>query len=369
MFLAVCFLLSGPFPAAAAPQPLDDEERLLYAFSDAAEEWGDGVEAAIEEAYRECFKTYIIDGRVVTVRMPFAQNNERAELANGDLIVRGGGKADPVLLWEKVDELLASADFKSYAAMLGDGREKVVALDLGARSWSVSRDLFSVARMKADAYPGLPHKPYVFSDGTGVKAADVYNYLYCVGRLGMDCSGFVWHVLSSVARRGGLDLSRALARSLRAPNSRVASLYFGTWYFTPKNRETIAVKDSISNLRPLDLILFRGDNGEIVHSSVIQSIDRTAGVIRYLQSTDEAPLNERGVHESFIRFDPAKPETSLKDPSLQWTQRRLPPFEGERSSKFTDDGDRFRAFPQYGGGTVVRLRALEKPLARLAKKK
>lgn len=355
--------------AAPALPVVDEAEKRLSAFSDAAEVWGDGVEGIIEEAYRECFKTYIIDGRVVTVRMPFAQNNERAELSNGDLIVRGGGKADPVLLWEKVDELLASADFKSYASMLGDGREKVIALDLGARSWSVSRDLFSVARMKADAYPGLPHKPYVFSDGTGVKASDVYNYLYCVGRLGMDCSGFVWHVLSTVARRGGLDLSRALARSLRAPNAKVASLYFGTWYFTPKNKETIAVKDSIANLRPLDLILFRGDNGEIVHSSVIQSIDRKAGLIRYLQSTDEAPVNERGVHESFIRFDPGNPSVSLKDPSLVWTQRRLPPFEGEQSSKFTDDGDRFRAFPQYGGGTVVRLRALEKPLARIAKRR
>jgi hypothetical protein len=75
------------------------------------------------------------------------------------------------------------------------------------------------------------------------------------------------------------------------------------------------------------------------------------------------------VHESFIRFDPAKPDASLKDPSLVWTQRRLPPFEGERSSKFTDDGDRFRAFPEFGGGTVVRLRALAKPLERIAKRK
>jgi hypothetical protein len=355
---------------AVAPLPAADvADGHLSAFSAAEQEWGAGVEGIIEEAYRACFKTYIIEGQVVTVRMPFAQNNERAELANGDLIVRGGGKADPVLLWEKVDELLASADFKSYAAMLGDGREKVVALDLGARSWSVSRDLFSVARMKADAYPGLPHKPYVFSDGAGVKSSDVYNYLYCVGRLGMDCSGFVWHVLSTVAREGGLDLSRALARSLRAPSAKVASLYFGTWYFTPRNKETIIIKDSISNLRPLDLILFRGDDGNIVHSSVIQSIDRKNGVIRYLQSTDEAPLNERGVHESFIRFDPAKPDASLKDPSLVWTQRRLPPFEGERSSKFTDDGDRFRAFPEFGGGTVVRLRALAKPLERIAKRK
>ncbi len=355
------FLLSAP---AARPQTGNDA--ALKAFAAPSEEWGRGVEAIIEEAFRACFKTYLIDGRVVTVRMPFAENNERAELSNGELEVHGGGKADPALLWNEVDQLIASADFKSYAAMLGDGREKVVALDLTSRTWSVNRDLFSVARMKADAYPGLPHRPYVFSDGTGIKSTDVYNYLYCVGRLGMDCSGFVWHVLSTVARRGGLDLSRALARSLRAPSPAVASLYFGTWYFKPKNKETVVVSDAVKNLRPLDLILFRGDSGDIVHSSVIQSIDRKAGVIRYLQSTDEAPAGERGVHESFIRFDPAKPDASLKDPSLEWSQRRLAPFEGEQSSRFTDDGDRYRAFPQYGGGTVVRLRSLAKPLARIA---
>lgn len=354
--LAVSLLLS----AASA------SEAALSSFASPSEVWGRGVEAIIEEAYRACFKTYIIDGRVVTVRMPFAENNERSELADGALVVHGGGKADPYLLWNEVDQLLASADFKSYAAALGDGREKVATFDLASRTWSVTRDLFSVARMKADAYPGLPHRPIVFNDGTGIKGPDVYNYLYCVGRLGMDCSGFVWHVLSTVARRGGLDLSRALARSLRAPSPAVASLYFGTWYFTPKNREAPSVDDSIKNLRPLDLILFRGDKGDIVHSSVIQSIDRKNGVIRYLQSTDEAPAAERGVHESFIRFDPAKPDLSLKDPSLVWTQRRLPPFEGERDSRFTDDGDRYRAFPEFGGGTVVRLRALAKPLERIA---
>jgi len=369
--MILLFSLAGPILAAeeTMPLPSSSDEGELSAFSAAAEEWGDGVEAIIEESYRSCFRTYIIEGRVVTVRMPFAQNNERAELADGELVVRGGGKADPVLLWTKVDELLRSADFRSYATMLGDGREKVLALDLGSRSWSVSRDLFSVARMKADAYPGLPHRPYVFSDGSGINASDVYNYLYCVGRLGMDCSGFVWHVISTVSRRGGQDLSRSLARSLRAPNKAVASLYFGTWYFKPKNKEVITVDNRIKNLRPLDMILFRGENGEIVHSSIIQSIDLKKGIIRYLQSTDEAPLSERGVHESFIRFDPKNPNISLKDPSLVWTQKRLPPFEGEHSSKFTDDGDRYRAFPEHGGGMVARLKSLAKPLARITKKK
>jgi hypothetical protein len=348
------FAFSAPGSDLSPPDP----ERELTDFASPAEEWGDGIEAVIEEAYRACFKTYIIDGRVVTVRLPFAENNERAELVDGTLIVRGGGKADPRVLWPEVDELLASADFQSYVAALGDGREKLLTFDLGTRTWSTSRDIFSLAGMKADAYPGLPHRPFVHSDGKGIRPSDVYNYIYSIGRLGMDCSGFVWQILSTVASRGKRDLSRALGPSLHAPNPSLAPLYFGTWYFSRTNREAPWIDDRIKNLQPLDLILFRGEKGDFVHSMVIQSVDRKRGFIRYLQSTDEAPPDERGVHESFILFDPDNPDVSLKDETLVWTQKRLPPFTGERPSVFTDDGARYRAFPEHGAGRVARIRAL-----------
>jgi len=338
-------------------------------YSDVTEEWGPGVEGVIEQAYRDCFRTYIIDGRVFTVRMPFAQNNERAELANGELAVQGGGKADPQVLWTEIDGLLASDDFKKYVAALADGKEKAVVFDLSAQSWSTTNDLFNLARIKAGAYPGLPHKPYILTHGEGIEASDIYNYIYSIGRLGMDCSGFVWHVLSSIAREGGLDLSRTLRKSLRAPQSSVASLYFGTWYFKAANKEFIKIKDQIRNLQPGDVILFCGEDGAAVHSAVIQSVDRVAGKIRYLQSTDEAPMGDRGVHESTIHFDPTKPETSLKDPVLDWSQLRLSPFLGEKPSAFHDDGERYRAFPEVGGGSVLRLKALAKPIARLGIRK
>ena len=46
------------------------------------------------------------------------------------------------------------------------------------------------------------------------------------------------------------------------------------------------MKDEIRNLRPADIIVFRGDDGTTRHSAVIQSIDRVRGTIRYLQSTE-----------------------------------------------------------------------------------
>jgi hypothetical protein len=219
--------------------------------------------------------------------------------------------------------------------------------------------------MKAGAYHGLPHKPYVLVSGKGVNDTDVYNYLYCTGWVGMDCSGFVWHALSYVAQKGGVNLGQALRRTLGIPRGGDPSYYVGTWFFNSKSPEIIAVNDQIRNLRPADVILFRGSSGGMVHSAIIQSVDFKTGVIRYLQSTDEAPMSDRGVHESFIYFDPADTRVSLHDPSLVWSQHRYAPFAGEMASAFSDDGSRYRAFPEFGAGRVVRLRALAAPIQRI----
>jgi hypothetical protein len=69
-------------------------------------------------------------------------------------------------------------------------------------------------------------------------------------------------------------------------------------------------------------------------------------------------LLERGVHDSYIHFDPANTNVSLKDLSLRWTQHRFAPFPGEKDSPFSDDGERYRAYSEHGGGKVVRMRAL-----------
>ncbi|WP_010257114.1 C40 family peptidase [Treponema primitia] len=349
VFLYALYLLIIP-----ALHPDEETERNLAAFSDPARVWGSGVEGVIEEAYRQCFKTYILDGKVMNLRMPFAQNNERDQLSEQSWEFLGGGKADPAYLWQNITETLDSDDFQSYTETLGDGREKVMILDIPTQTWTHSRDLFDIARMKAGAYRGLPHRPYVLVSGGGISETDVYNYLYCIGWTGMDCSGFVWHTLSLVAKKGGIDLGRTLRRAIGARGGDV-SYYVGTWFFNSRSREIISVKDEIRNIQPADVLLFRGSNGGMVHSAVIQSVDLREGVVRYLQSTDEAPLAERGVHESLIYFNPAHPETSLSDPSLVWTQSRYPPFPGEQASAFSDDGERYRAF---GGGRVVRLRAL-----------
>ncbi len=355
--------------AAAQPRPVGNtraETQALTAFSKASAEWGAGIEAVIEDAYRRCFRTYLVDGRFVTVRMPFGENDERSELADADLPIIGGGKADPAVLWESIGGLLDSADFRYYTSLLDDGREKVVVFDLGARGWSATRDRFTIDRIRTGAYPGLPHRPYVLVRGRGLTAADIYNYLYCVGRVGMDCSGFVWHVLGSVASAAGLDLGKTFGRYVGASRSVDAASFVGTWFFDPKNRNLEEVKDEIRNLVPADVIVFRGDDGTTRHSAVIQSIDRVRGVIRYLQSTDEAPQDQRGVHESTITFDPSRPGVSLEDPSVTWHQLRAAAFDGEGGVWFRDDGERYRAYPEYGGGTVVRLKALAKAVAKLS---
>jgi hypothetical protein len=339
----------------------------LAAFSDPARIWGGGVEGHIEEAYRRCFKTKIIGGKVMNLRMPFAQNHERDTLTEEGWEFMAGGKGNPDTLWPAIEEILESEAFAAYVDVLSDGREKVIIFDIPSQSWTGSRDLFDIARMKAGAYRGLPHRPYVLVSGKGIEETDVYNYLYCVGLAGMDCSGFVWHVLSYIARQGGLDLGRTLSRSLGVRRGSDPSWYVGTAFFNAKSSQIIAVKDEIRGLRPGDILLFRGSNGAMSHSAIIQSIDFSAGVIRYLQCTDEAPLSERGVHESYIYFDAQTPQLSLQDPALRWTQKRYAPFPGEKDSPFSDDGERYRAFAELGGGRVVRLRALGPVIEKLRK--
>jgi hypothetical protein len=355
-FLLTLFLR---FPAGT-PEALSAEGDLnaLTAFSQPSRLWGAGVEGIIEEAYRLCFKTRILDGKVMNLRMPFAQDNERDVLSEQEWEFLGHGKAEPGELWPLIEELLDSEDFREYTRTLSDGREKVIIFDIPSQSWTASRDFFDIARMKAGVYRGLPHRPYVLVNGRGLEETDVYNYLYCMGHAGMDCSGFVWHVLSYVARAGGLDLGRALAKTMGARRGDQPSWYAGTAFYNSRNSQIIPVKDEIANLRPGDILLFRGYDGEMSHSAVIQSVNFSSGTIRYLQCTDEAPPGERGVHESFIYFDPALPRSSLSDPALVWTQKRYAPFPGEKGSPFSDDGNRYRAFAELGGGRVVRLRLL-----------
>ena len=363
LLLLMCW--AAPFSAAALGAETADQ---VAAFSDPARIWGNGIERVIEEAFRLCFKTRIIGGKVMNLRMPFAENNERDMLSETGWEFLGGGKGNPGMLWPIIEGIIDSEAFAEYAAALSDGREQVIIFDIPTQSWRGSRDLFDIARMKAGSYRGLPHRPYVLVTGQGVEETDVYNYLYCVGLAGMDCSGFVWHVLSYIGQQGGLDLGRTLSRVLGAPRGADPSWYVGTAFFNSKSSQIIPVKDELASLRPADIILFRGSDGAMAHSAIIQSIDFTKGVIRYFQCTDEAPLRERGVHESLINFDPARPKISLSDSSLNWTQKRYAPFPGEKDSPFSDDGERYRAFGEPGGGRVVRLRALGPVIERLNKR-
>jgi cell wall-associated NlpC family hydrolase len=364
-----------PFSAvtAAAQSPADprlagpggSETDFLAAYSQASADWGTGVEALIEDAFRKGFRTYIIAGKVFTLHLPFAENNERPDLSGGKIPVTGGGKADPAALWDLIDTMIASDDFHSYVAALSDGREKVILFDLPARRWTIDASWYSIEQMKAGAYVGQAHQPAILSRGRGITRPDIYNYLYAMGRTGIDCAGFVWYVLKGVAASGGLDLDRALARYLGAPGPALSPLYIGSWFFDPRNRNLERVSDQVRNLRPGDVFVFRGEDGTTSHTAVIQSVDLADGRIRYLQSTDVAEQDDRGVHESFITFDPSHPEASLKDPSVVWHQRRSAPFAGEPGTEFFDDGQRYRAFPKLGGGAVVRL----KLLARLLEKR
>jgi len=336
--------------------PLTAQENYLASFSDPSRLWGKGVETVIEEAYRQFFKTRIIGDRVMNIRIPFAMNSDRDVMIKNKISYIGDGKAGPEVIWESIEKILDSNEFAEYIKALSSGREKVIIFDISERKWTAQTDFFLIAQIKSGAYKGLPHKPYVLTSGKGALESDVYNYLYCIGLAGVDCSGFVWNILSHIGSKGGIDLGEELRSALGTPRGADPARYAGTSFYSSRNSQIIPIADEIRNLRPADVMLFRDIDGAIVHSAIIQSIDKTRGVIRYLQCNNVAPLNERGVHEAFIYFDPSNQSVSLKDPSLHWTKKRFGAFTGE-DIPFADDGERYR-YRLNGGGRVIRLRAL-----------
>ncbi|MDR2543736.1 MAG: peptidoglycan endopeptidase [Treponema sp.] len=338
-----------------APYTFAQEDHLA-AFSDPAFLWGNAIERIIEEAYRKCFRTRIIDGRVMTIRLPFAMNNDRDLLLESRMRIVANGKGTPEVLWPIIEEILDSRPFQEYIDVLSSGREKVVVFDMTNQTWSSTTDLFIITRIKAGTYRGLPHLPHVLVSGRGALESDVYNYLFCIGLVGLDCSALVWNILSYIGEQGGLDLGRVLSPFLGVPRGADPALYAGTSFFNSRSPQIIAVDDSIQNLRPADVILFRDVDGRVIHSAIIQSIDWTRGVIRYLQCTSVGLPHERGVHDSFVYFNPANTAISLKDPSLNWSKKRYAAFPGEEIP-FADDGERYR-HRTGGGGRVVRMRAL-----------
>ncbi|GMO40065.1 MAG: hypothetical protein Ta2B_19900 [Termitinemataceae bacterium] len=361
-FVFFCLVLQSFFLHSQDFSLSQTDIKNLSAFAESKNVWGSGVEGIIEDAYRQCFKSYFIDGQLMNIRIPFAENHERDKLVKGGWEFLGKGKSDPASLWPVIIETLKTDDFKNYVQMLKNGKEQVVIFDIANKKWDTSTDIFDIARMKAGSYHGLPHKPYVLVRGDGVKESDVYNYLYCIAWTGLDCSAFVWYTLTTIAKKGNINLGVSLRRSLAMPVGGTASNFAGTSFYNSRNKEIISVDDKIKNLRPADILLFRAKDGTMAHSAIIQSIDMSAGLIRYIQDTDEAPQEERGVHDSYIYFNPKKTNVSLKDSSLRWSQTRFSPFPGERESAFSDDGQRYRA---YGGGRTVRLRIINGVIATL----
>ncbi len=296
---------------------------------------------------------------MITLHLPFAENNERSELAGRNLAVPWGGKGNPLGIWDQIDTLLASPDFAAYTQAVSDGKEKLILFDLKTHTWTTTRDWFAIDQMKSGVYPGLPHRPAVLTKARGITPPDIYNYLYSVGRLGVDCSGFVWYVLTTVATAGGLDLNRAMARYLGAARPSQAAWYVGTWFFDPRNRNLEVVKDEVKNLRPLDVIVFRGDDGPTAHSAVIQSVDLAGGndplPAVHRRGGPGRPGRARVIHQ----LRPVEPFHQPERPFPRVAPAPLRPVPGEAGVDFWDDGQRYRAFPQYGGGFVVRLKMMK----------
>ena len=313
------------------------------------------VSAVLESAVDRYLRETRLGNVDLTLRIPFAENGERKDGNGYSQSVLGGGKAEAAELWARIDEIVAGEDFRAYAAAIAEPGPLVLEFDLPAASWGPSAEPGLVAALRRGDYPGTRTRIFVLAEGDELDAASVYDYLYCVGGIGLDCSGFVYGVERCLARFLDLDLDGSLAASYGRTKDEWP-LWSGIWLFTPRTGPATRVDDRIADLRPGDIILFRGRGGGFRHSAVIVSIDRRAGILRYAQCTDWAPLALRGVHRSVVRFDPGDSAARLGDKDTVWEQGIQPAFSGEPGLIYwKTDGDRYRTLWESGQSIVVRL--------------
>lgn len=343
---------AGPAEAAEAAAPAPAAPRRIKGPEE------ERVERIILAAYQEYIREYTLWGERLTVRMPFALNDEREGGRGYTQEFYLDGKGRPDELWPLIDSVLFSEKFARYAQQITAPGEKVIIFNLKRRSYHLSWDPPLIESLRAGSYPGTPTRIYVRRGEGPLSGADVYNYLYAVACVGVDCSGLVYYLHESIARAYGFELDRALGARLRA-RPRDVRKRFGVWLFDPRGGYTEAFADRIEDLRPADMILFRGSDGTLKHSAIVQSIDLQQGIIRYVQSTDWAIEADRGVHLSEIRFDPARAGESLRHYSVRWLQQVRPPFEGEEEPRdWLSDEDRYLWYTEAGGSLVARPRYL-----------
>jgi hypothetical protein len=351
---------SGPDSAGHGPKDVDGEPSVensgaRYRTKTPEES---KVEQLVDTTFRRYFRSYRIAGKSLTLRMPFGLNDERQSGPGYSQVFYLGGKGTPEQLWPYIDSVLASQEFAEYVNAIISPGNKVILLELERRVYSLSRDQDLFESLRRGSYLGTPTRIFVRRNTTELSEADVYNYLYAVASVGVDCSGFTFNIHDSIARAYGKDINTMLGERWGITPGQVGSRV-GLWFYDPANGYTETLDDRIENLRPADIILFRGSDGRLKHSAVIQSIDWEKGLIRYVQCTDWAVEPERGVHQSEILFDPSRPQVSLKHYSVIWTQQVRPPFDGELEPRdWLTDRDRYAWYPAAGGSLIVRLQYL-----------
>lgn len=308
------------------------------------------IEEWIDEVYRNCFRSVSIGGREIEMTIPFGQNGERFD----EQVIYRGGKGDPLQIWNRIDHIIESPDFSHYHETIVSPGPKLIIFDLEKRTWFAIRDKDSFNKLSLQPYPGTKKTVFHFKWTSGFSLSDLYNYLYCIGSVGLDCSGLVYNIQKAIALKLGSDLDLILAAKLNRDPSEISGLIgLPLYYSRPDLWEQ--VDNRILNLRPGDIFFFMGREGWFRHSAVIQSIDWKKGEICYIQCTDWALQHQRGVHKSYIYFNTDTPFIRISDESVEWTQRIEPTFPGEPElAWWKTDGDRFRSYRDFGGSLIVR---------------
>ena len=224
------------------------------------------VQKIIATAFREYFRNYRIAGQSLSLRMPFALNYERQGGPGYSQSFYLGGKGTPQQLWPYIDSVVASAGFLDYVEGVTSPGDKIIVFELERKAYSISRDPELIESLRKGIYPGTATRIFVHKRGAALSEADVYNYLYAVASVGVDCSGFTFYIHDSIAQAYGLELTALLGEQWKTDPGNVRARV-GLWVYDPASGYT----DAIRELEKLSL-----DENTIAIPKIIKPLDMAA---------------------------------------------------------------------------------------------
>jgi len=238
----------------------------------------------------------------LTIKVPFGENNER-----GNQKFEGGTKMPPEFYTEKMDKLFNNQEFSDLAEELKrfyDKGEKFMILG-DWKSGNSSIYPYELGESEKSKIPkeNIPIQSDIDPNEISFEQA-LHKLAYQIAyleKLGVDCTGMVFHVAAVALESLGGNLWEEIAKN-RNVTPEKARFYIGTIELEESEIRQVD-PPTLSNIRVGDILSFVGpDSHKFRHSAIIIGIEQTDGyyIIRCSNNIDWVGTpEERGADARF----------------------------------------------------------------------